>query len=320
MTKTYLVTGGTGFIGSALVKRLVKDGHKVRILDDNSRGRSHRIADVIDAVEFFETDIRNYDSVLKATDGVDSVLHLAYVNGTEFFYSKPKLVLDIAIRGMMNVVDACIETGVKDLVLASSSEVYQTPPIIPTAEDAPLSIPDITNPRYSYGGGKILCELMVMCYGDEFDRATIFRPHNVYGPDMGFEHVVPQLLVKIDNLVKENPDSNTITLPIRGDGSQTRAFTYIDDFTDGLIQIIDSGKHKEVYHIGNNEEVTIKDIIEMIASHYGKQVIIESGPIPKGETARRCPDITKMKELGHNPTISLDDGIGKVINWYRSTK
>ena len=94
---------------------------------------------------------------------------------------------------MISVLDACRHHGIRELVLASSSEVYQTPPGIPTPENVPLSVPDPLNPRYSYGGGKIICELMAINYGRQgFDRVLIFRPHNVYGPDMGWEHVLPQ--------------------------------------------------------------------------------------------------------------------------------
>ena len=136
--KTYLVTGGTGFIGSALVRRLLRDGHRVRVLDDNSRGSARRLRDVERDIEFVSADVRDPQAVIDAARGVDSILHLAYVNGTEFFYTKPALVLDVGVRGMLNVLDACRRHGIRELVLASSSEVYQTPPGIPTAEDVPL--------------------------------------------------------------------------------------------------------------------------------------------------------------------------------------
>ena len=107
----------------------------------------------------------------RATRGVDCVCHLAYINGTEFFYDQPELILEVAVKGMMNVLDACLADGVRDLIVASSSEVYQTPPTIPTPEDVPLVVPDVINPRYSYGGGKIVSELLAVNYGRKhFDR------------------------------------------------------------------------------------------------------------------------------------------------------
>ena len=316
MSLKYLVTGGSGFIGSALTLRLVADGHQVRVLDNNSRGRARRIDSVKDKIEFIEADIRDRDQVVEATKGVDCVCHLAYVNGTEFFYSKPELVLDIAIRGMLNVIDACREANVGNLVLASSSEVYQTPPDVPTDESVPLIIPDVTNPRYSYGGGKILCELMAMCYGhNNFDRVTIFRPHNVYGPDMGWEHVVPQLSLKAAAAVAATPEG-PVTLKIQGDGTQTRAFVHIDDFTDGLIKVIDKGRHGEIYHIGTQEELSIKDVATTIVNQFGRDVIFEHEAAPKGGTSRRCPDITKLKGLGYEPKIPFAQGVASVVKWY----
>ena len=140
---------------------------------------------------------------MQAAAGVDEIHHLAYVNGTEFFYSAPELVLDVGVRGMINVIDACRANSVGTLVLASSSEVYQTPPHTPTDETAPLVVPDPLNPRFSYGGGKIISELMAINYGrKDFERVLIFRPHNVYGPDMGFEHVIPQFCRRLQDAAR----------------------------------------------------------------------------------------------------------------------
>ena len=158
--KYYLVTGGTGFIGSAVVKALIKKGHKVRILDNQSRGSMRRLLDVKGKFEFINGDIRNSEIVEKACRGIDCVIHLAYINGTEFFYSKPELVLEVAVKGMVNVLDGCLKNNVDEIFLASSSEVYQTPSKIPTPENVPLLVPDPLNPRYSYGGGKIISELL----------------------------------------------------------------------------------------------------------------------------------------------------------------
>ena len=125
-------------------------------------------------------------------------MHAAFVNGTQFFYSMPQLVLDVGIRGMLNVLDACLAHDVPELFVASSSEVYQTPPRIPTDESVPFSIPDPMNPRYSYAAGKITSEMLAINYArTHFQRMVIFRPHNVYGPDMGWEHVIPQFVLRL---------------------------------------------------------------------------------------------------------------------------
>ncbi len=116
-------------------------------------------------------------------------------------------MLEVGVKGMINVIDGCIKENVKELVLASSSEVYQTPEKVPTDETVALSIPDPLNPRYSYGGGKIISELMAINYGRKhFDKVVIFRPHNVYGPDMGWEHVIPQFVLRMKNVCENNKE------------------------------------------------------------------------------------------------------------------
>ena len=175
-----LVTGGSGFIGSALFKALLGRGDTVRVLDDNSRGALRRLAGVERDIEFVGGDIRDAAAVDAATRGIDEVHHLAFVNGTATFYSAPDLVLDVGVKGIVNVIDACRRHGVGRLVLASSSEVYQSPPRVPTDESVPLVVPDPLNPRLSYGAGKIISEMMVINHGRKhFERVLIFRPHNV---------------------------------------------------------------------------------------------------------------------------------------------
>lgn len=316
--KKYLVTGGTGFIGSALVKRLVKEGHAVRVLDNNARGSIKKLGDVYKDIEFIEGDIRDPDIVKKACIGIDSVAHLAYINGTEYFYKMPELVLDVGVRGMLNVIDACMENNVRELILASSSEVYQSTDRIPTDEVVPLIIPDPLNPRYSYGAGKIISEMLAINYGRKhFDRVLIFRPFNVYGPDMGWEHVIPQFSLRMNKLASEIKDSE-LDFPIQGGGLETRAFIYIDDFIDGLMQVVDKGEHLQTYHIGTMNEVAIKDVARQVGNYFKKEIRIVGGEITQGSVSRRCPDNSKVCALGFCPKISLKDGIDATAAWYQA--
>ena len=312
-----LVTGGSGFVGSGLVKALVDAGHSVRVLDDNSRGSPRRLAEVAKDIEFVAGDIRDAAQVEKAMQGMDEVHHLAFVNGTEFFYSQPDLVLDVGVRGMINVIDSCRKQGIGTLVLASSSEVYQTPPKVPTDETAPLAIPDPLNPRYSYGGGKLISELMAINYGRKyFNRVLIFRPHNVYGPDMGWEHVVPQLASRLSAAAKTQP-SGTLRLEIQGNGKETRSFCYIDDLVAGVMVMREKGEHLGIYHVGTMEEVTIADLAHRIAGIYGREIELIAGKPAPGGTARRCPDISKLAKLGYKPRVPLSEGLNPTLDWYR---
>jgi len=312
----YLVTGGTGFIGNALVKRLVSEGHDVRALDNDIRGAKERLKDVYDKIEFVNADIRNAQDVQKACIGVDSVIHLAYINGTEYFYKIPELVLEVGVKGIINVIDGCIKENVKELILASSSEVYQTADKIPTDETAALSIPDPLNPRYSYGAGKIISEVMAINYGRKhFDRVLIFRPHNVYGPDMGWEHVIPQFTLRMKELCKDDK-LKKIKFPIQGTGKETRAFVYVDDFIDGLMLVLKKGEHLGIYHIGTMEEISIENVAIKVGKYFGKEIDIVPGKEAKGGTKRRCPDISKLKKLGYKPKIPFEKGLKITAKWY----
>ena len=311
-----LVTGGSGFIGSALVKALVRAGNHVRVLDDNSRGSLRRLKDVANDIEFIADDIRDADAVARAMEGVDEVHHLAFVNGTELFYKAPELVLDVGVRGMINVIDACRRQGIGTLLLASSSEVYQTPPRIPTDEATPLSVPDPLNPRYSYGAGKLISEIMILNFGRKFfDRVVIFRPHNVYGPDMGVEHVIPQFALRLRALSTSQP-TGRLRFEIQGTGAETRSFCFIDDLVAGIMVLREKGEHLGIYHLGTAEEVTIADLAQRMARAAGREIELIAGPAAAGGVLRRCPDISKLARLGYKPCVPLDEGLKQTLDWY----
>ena len=307
--KTFLVTGGTGFIGSNICKLLLKKNYNVKIFDNNFRGSSSKIVNIKKKVKFIRGDIRNIKSLNKAMKQTDAVIHLAYINGTKYFYTKPVLTLDIAMKGIINVIDLCIKNRIRELYLASSSEVYQTPDKIPTDESEPLRIPDIFNPRYSYGGGKILTELMGIHYGKKyFKKLVIFRPHNVYGPDAGDGHVIPDFISKFKLLKKKKKK-----FEIQGSGNEIRSFIYIEDFLSAFNLILDRGKHLNIYNIGTSEKIRIKDLAYKMAKLYNNKINIKKVSLRKGSTKYRVPDIKKIKKLGFNPQYNLDKGLKKIL-------
>ena len=314
MAQRYLVTGGTGFLGSALVKRLVRQGHAVRVLDNNSRGRASRLEDLEGRFEYVEGDVRDAATVERACDGIEVICHLAFVNGTEFFYSKPDLVLDVAMKGMINVVEGGMKHRVPEMMVMSSSEVYQQPAAVPTDETVPLSIPDPLNPRYSYAAGKIMSEIMAINFARHFTRVSIIRPHNVYGADMGREHVIPQFVARLRALQSHPTDPLPFT--IQGTGRQTRSFVFVDDFIDGVMIVLDRGEHLGIYHVGTLEEVSIETLARLVAEYYKRPIKIVPGPPAEGGTDRRCPDITKMMKLGYRPKYTLREALPDVVRWY----
>jgi dTDP-glucose 4,6-dehydratase/UDP-glucose 4-epimerase len=311
-----LVTGGAGFIGAALVRALVGDGHRLRVLDDESRGDFGRLADLRDRIELITGDVRDRDTVVRAASGIDTLIHLASVNGTRLFYEAADRVLEVGLRGMLNVVDACRAHRIDSLFVASSSEVYHEAALIPTDETVSLVIPDVFNPRYSYAGQKLTSELLTLHVARPLvRRAVIFRPHNVYGPDMGFEHVIPQVTMRAARLARGRHAADVVDLPVAGDLAATRAFMHIADFTTAFLALL-ARAETGVYHVGNPEEVPMGTLAELIGSHFPCRFRTVPVSGSKGGPRRRCPDIGKLRSLGFEPSVPLRQGLGEVVKYY----
>ena len=295
------VTGSQGFLGR----------HLMAALGPDAAGLDLPECDVLD----WRYDPRDGCPLNIKTIGAETVWHLAALNdATQTFYDRPWDVLNTQIRGTLNVIGACVANGVKTLVLFSSSEVYQTPPVIPTPEDVPLIVPDLKNPRYSYGGGKIAAELLA--WWSAIPRVIIIRPHNVYGPGQQVGHVIPDMIDRLESL----EDGSTLTVNGRG----SRSYCYVDDFIAGARKAV-AAQHpeqcREVYHVGTEREVDATELAARIASLMGRKLSIEEwtgGAI--GGTARRCPDTRKLRALGWAPQVDLAEGLAKTIAWHREQK
>ncbi len=316
--KQYLITGGAGFIGHHLTDFLLKQNHAVKILDNFTRSDETRLSNFKDNknFSFYNIDIKKYSEVENLFSGIDCVYHLAAINGTENFYKIPIEILEVGTYGCINVIKAADRYGVKDLIVASSAEVYQNPSKVPTNESASLSIPEPHNPRYSYALSKIFSEIYSLNY--DFKNKTklkIFRPHNIYGPNMGYKHVVPEF---IQNLSQSDKEFFTP----KGDINTTRAFCYVSDLINGLEILENSDTHKEIFHIGNDYEVTILELFNKISKLMGVDVEIEKEFVNQheGSPSRRCPDISKIRSLGYEPKISLENGLKNTIEWYAQNK
>lgn len=313
--KNILVTGGSGFLGSALVVSLVSDGHNVRVFDNNFRGKLTRLDKIKNDIEFITGDIRDERAVNQASKGVDWIFHLAFVNGTKFFYEQPGLVLDVGVKGALTTMDAALKNNVEKYIVASSSEVYNEPINIPTDENERILIPDINNPRFSYSGGKFVTELLTIHYLKHGPERIIFRPHNVYGPNMGWEHVIPDFFKRIRNLRKYQ-NAKPFDFPIQGSGNETRAFCYISDAVEGIKICTNLGKSGEIYNIGFDKETSIFSLAKHIAKICGCEINIIKTAVLKGSTSRRCPNIDKLAKLGFTPKTDLNVGLQECANWY----
>ena len=249
----------------------------------------------------------------------DIVFHLAAINGTRFFYEIPHEVIRVNLITLFNILELLPEFGNPKFVWTSSSEVYagsfefaELP--IPTPEDVPLSISDIFNPRFTYAGSKIAGELICLNYARAHDfDISIVRPHNIYGPGMGSEHVILKFLLRI--LGKEDP------FPIYG-AENSRAFCYITDFVEGLEKIAKSHKtNREILNLGNDKEIKIIDLAKLMFGIFNFHPKVEIFPAPPGSVLRRCPDISKVKKLvNYEPKIDLQEGIIKTHEWHIQNK
>jgi len=306
-----LITGGSGFIGRSISEHLVKNGFLVRVLDNLSR--TGKRFDESGDIEWVSGDVRNFEDFELASQDIGTIIHLAYINGTSSFYTRPSEVLEVAVKGMQNLVRVTKTCKIKKLLIASSSEVYQDPSLIPTPENVSLVVPDIFNPRYSYGLGKIYQEFSTIHDIPKGVQRLIFRPHNVYGPNMGNGHVIPHLFEKIWN-------SNGRDLELLGDGSQSRAFCFIDDFVKGIELILNTNEDRGIYNIGTGRETRIIDLACLIMKIMDKSLTIRTSPAPNGEPTRRVPDIKKLEDLGYKPQVSLEEGLGRYYNWFKKSK
>jgi len=311
--KNYLITGGSGFIGSAITKNLIEKGYSVTVLDDFSRGSISKLEEIKNNISFVNIDIRDSEKVINIfkNNNFTGVIHLAYINGTENFYTRPEEVLEVAISGIQNIIQGIRLAKVDEFYLASSSEVYQNPEIFPTPEDIKLVVPDPYNPRYSYGLGKIIQEFMSLNFLKDIRKVVIFRPHNIYGPDMGFGHVVPELFLKIK-------ESKGGFIELKGNGRQQRSFCYIEDFISAFEILEDINTPSGIYNIGSNFESEIIEVAKIIANLCDRKLEFRSSQAPLGETSRRLPDLSKLRNMGYTPQYPIMEGLELYKQWFES--
>ncbi len=315
-----LITGGLGFIGFHLAKHLQEKGDKVIICDNQFRGKIDEEVKIFlkkNGVEYINMDMADKKDFEKLDNNYDAVYHLAAINGTKYFYQIPEEVLRVNLLSTINLLEWIKDTSCKDMLFSSSSEVYSGTILkfgwkIPTEEDVPLCIEDVSNPRYSYGGSKIAGELLFLNYGRKYSLNTrIVRFHNIYGERMGYEHVIPEFFKRIFD--KVDP------FPIHG-GNETRSFIYVMDGVRAARLVMENEKTKdEIINIGNeDEEITIKDLSEKMFEITGVNPKIELKESLKGSVPRRCPSIEKLKKLtGYTPEVSLHEGLQRTYKWYK---
>jgi len=312
VTDTVLVTGGAGFLGSHVCRRLLEDGREVLCLDNFLTGRRANVDDLIEDPRFrlVEHDLRR---PLPAFEGpISTIVHLASPASPAAYQANPIETLEVGSIGTLGVLE--LARGLDaDLLLASTSEIYGDPEVSPQPESYRGNVSS-TGPRSMYDEAKRFSEAATMAFHRTHGlRTRIARIFNCYGPGMtaGDGRAIPDFIWRA---LDGEP------LLVFGDGSQTRSFCYVDDLVEGLLALLRTD-HAEPVNIGNPDERTLLEVAKLVVSLAGSDSSIEFAPLPEDDPRTRRPDITTARTvLGWEPRVALEDGLGRTIEWFRGRR
>lgn len=305
-----LVTGGAGFIGSHIVDRLLDEELKVRVLDNLSTGEKKNLAQHKNkkSFQFIEGDIRNFDLVKKAVEGVDAVIHEAALVSVTRSIENPLLSNEINVTGTVNLLKACVDAHVKRFVLASSCAVYGDTKTLPNHENlAP-------KPLAPYAADKLAAENYAKVFHKVYGLETVsLRYFNVYGPRQKYGPYSGVISIFINRLLKNEPPI------ICGDGKQTRDFINVKDVVKANMLALSKQKAAgEVFNISTGEATTLNKLAETIQKIMDKTDLkpVHAEPRP-GDIKHSYGDISKAKRnLEYTPKVQLEEGLSELVEWY----
>jgi UDP-glucose 4-epimerase len=319
MSKKILLLGGAGFIGLNIARYLSENGeYELTIADNFARGKQDDHFNSLvkkHAIKVIPGDYTDPAAFDLLDNKYDQVYMLASVVGVDNANSIPHEIIRINTALIYNTLEWVRRSQIGKVLFTSTSECYAGSIEafhykVPTPEEVPLSIVDIGHPRFTYAVTKMLGESGFLNYARILGfETTIVRYHNVYGPRMGFKHVIPHLVVRFKD--KENP------FKVYGH-DQTRAFCYIDDAVIGTVLAMEKpATNGEIFHIGTQDEITIGDLIHYTGELMNYKGKYENAPTYPGSVSRRCPDIAKAnKILGYEPAVMWKEGLKKTVEWY----
>lgn len=303
----YLVTGGAGFIGSTIVRRLLSDGHAVRVLDDFSTGLKENLTEVIDDIELITGDIRDFDIVAKAVKKIDFVLHQAAVPSVPKSVNDPITSNSANINGTLHVLEASRKADVKRVVIASSSSVYGESEELPKHEGmvpSPLSPYAITKLT-----GEYYCRVFWQLYGFE---TVALRYFNIFGPRQDpngdYAPVIPKFITAIQEGVAPI---------VFGDGEQSRDFTFVDNaVAANLMAATADGMAGEAFNVACGAQFTLNQLLDKLRAILGSDQQARYDPTRVGDIMHSYADITKIRKVGYKPVVEFDDGLARTVEFF----
>jgi len=309
-TKTYLVTGGAGFIGSNITEYLVKNGEKVTVLDNLSEGKLENLAAFKDKILFIKGDIREVKDLDHALKGVDFVLHQAALRSVPKSFDRPLDYNDVNVSGTLKLLMKAKEHGIKRIVFASSSSVYGDRENFPEKED------DSVNPISPYASTKLMGEYYCKLFSNSFGLDTIsLRYFNVFGPRQSLDNqyavVIPKFITSI--LRDESP-------PVHGNGTQERDFTFVENVVEANIKAANARNISgEVFNVACGRSNTVLSIVDEINKILSKNIKPVFEPKRKGDVRKSLADISNLKsKLGIENFVQFEEGLKKTIKWFSS--
>ena len=297
----YVVTGGAGFIGSNIVKKLVSRGDNVTVIDNLNTGKENNLSTVRDKIVFLKDSIQNVDLLEKETENIDGIFHQAALASIQDSYLKPDEYHSVNVNGTENILKLAQKNNFK-IVYASSSSVYGNPKKIPIKEE------DSKNPINPYAETKLKKEELAIKYSKNGVKVIGLRYFNVFGKGQSKEYagVLKLFLERIRDKLPPR---------VNGDGTQFRDFVYVEDVADANIMSMDSKINHEFFNVGTNTSISILDLAKTVIKYSGLNIDPIFGPALKGDVQRTIADINLIKDkIGWTPTVTLEEWIKGIIS------
>ena len=307
----YLVTGGSGFIGSNIVEYLVNKGEQVRILDNFSTGRRENLADLEDKIEIIDGDIKDYWTVTEAVSGIDYILHQAALPSVPRSVKNPLTSNEVNVNGTLNLLEAARLAKVKKFVMASSSSVYGESEELPKHEKMRPS------PLSPYAVTKLTNEYYLKVYWELYGLPTVaLRYFNIFGPKQNPNSEYAAVIPKFITCLLEGKAPLVF-----GDGEQSRDFTYIENAVQAnVLAATNNNIVGDYFNVACGGQYTLNEMLDMLRKIIGSDVKADYKPTREGDIKHSYAAIDKLTKFGYNPSVSFEEGLKRTVEFYKKNR